>query len=109
MKYGVPRHRDPKTGEIYALCGLHVDDGMLSGNPKDPRFIKLQKEIDSRFNIKEWLDSAKDTVTLLGVEVKLEKGRVEKYIDKMKAMVVKNGEESLAGKELTESAVWYCS
>ena len=48
-----------KTGEIYALCGLRADDGMLSGNPKDPRFIKLKKEMDSRFNIKEWLELVK--------------------------------------------------
>ncbi|CAJ1453090.1 unnamed protein product [Effrenium voratum] len=85
--------QDPKTGGIYALRGLRVDNGMLCRNPKYPTFTK----IDSRFNSKEQLNLANKMETFLGVGVKIENGTVVgsmKHVSKMKPVPVKsNGEE----------------
>lgn len=39
-------------GACYAFCGLHVDDGFLCGDPKNPKFEQLRKAIDGEFNTK---------------------------------------------------------
>lgn len=53
-----------ENGKSWAVLCLHVDDGLLFGNPEDPRYQKLKKEINSRFRIKEW---KKVPMTFLGV------------------------------------------
>lgn len=39
-------------GACYAFCGLHVDDGFVCGDPKNPKFEQLRKAIDGEFNTK---------------------------------------------------------
>ena len=51
-------------GVSWAILCLHVDDGLLLGNPKDPRYVKLRSQINQRFRIKEW---KKIPMTFLGV------------------------------------------
>ena len=39
---------------LIAILSLYVDDGLLFGDPKDPRFVSVKKKVDSTFNIKHW-------------------------------------------------------
>ena len=61
-------------GKTWAICALHVDDGLLVGDDKDERFVKLREKINQRFNIKEWqfLEEGKP-LNFLGVELHKEK------------------------------------
>ena len=54
-------------GVSWAILCLHLDDGLLLGNPKDPRYVKLRDQINKRFRIKEW---KKIPMTFLGVGMK---------------------------------------
>ena len=40
------------TAGLIAILSLYVDDGLLFGDPKDPRFQRVKKKVDSTFNIK---------------------------------------------------------
>jgi hypothetical protein len=72
-------------GKTWAICALHVDDGLLVGDDKDERFVKLREKINQRFNIKEWqfLEEGKP-LNFLGVELHKEKDgftdRMDKYV-----------------------------
>ena len=57
-----------ENGKSWAILCLHVDDGLLFGDPADQRYQKLKKEIDSKFCIKEW---KKVPMTFLGVGLRL--------------------------------------
>eukprot|EP00435_Cladocopium_sp_Y103_P053694 s2591_g17.t1 len=69
----------------WAMCALHVDDGLLVGDNTDEKFVNLRKKIDQRFNIKEWqfLEEGKP-LNFLGVELHKEKDgftdRMDKYV-----------------------------
>ena len=43
-----------RAGQYWLV--LHVDDGLLLGDPNDPRFKALRQKINSMFQIKEWKD-----------------------------------------------------
>ena len=72
-------------GQTWAICALHVDDGLLIGDDKDERFVNLREKINKRFNIKEWqfLEEGKP-LNFLGVELHKEKegftDRMDKYV-----------------------------
>ena len=55
--------------EVYAFCGLHVDDGLFIGNPQNPKFDELKRAIDSVFNIKEWQVVGQQGTDYLGMKV----------------------------------------
>ena len=72
-------------GKTWAICALHVDDGLLVGDDKDERFVKLREKINQRFNIKEWQFLEEDKpLNFLGVELHKEKDgftdRMDKYV-----------------------------
>ena len=70
-----------ENGATWALLCLHVDDGLLLGDNKDPRFQRLKAQIDSLFKIKEWKEPP---FTFLGVDFKLENGC---FVDDMSSYV----------------------
>ena len=39
---------------LTAILSLYVDDGLLFGDPKGPRFVNVKRKVDSTFNIKHW-------------------------------------------------------
>ncbi len=45
--------KDPE-GQLCAMLTLHLDDGMLFGDVTNQTFLEARKEIDKRFNIKQW-------------------------------------------------------
>ena len=53
----------------WAILCLHVDDGLLMGDEKDPRFVKLKKSFDKLFTIKTWQQVP---MTFLGVDMEWE-------------------------------------
>ena len=55
--------------EVFAFCGLHVDDGFLCGNPRNPKFEELRKSIDQKFNIKAWENVGMKGTDYLGMKV----------------------------------------
>ena len=57
-------------GEVYAWCALHVDDGLFIGNPQEPLFEALRRNIDNHFNIKSWEELNEDGIDYLGMKVK---------------------------------------
>ena len=57
------------AGKTWALLVLHVDDGLLLGNLKDPRFQELRKQIDGMFKIKEWKEVTEKPQPFLGVSI----------------------------------------
>ena len=59
-------------GISWAILCLHVDDGLLLGDPNDSRFVKLKAQLNKLFKIKEWKETP---LTFLGVDLeKAEKG-----------------------------------
>ena len=94
-----------ENGLTWALLCLHVDDGLLFGDPADPRFLKLKDTINGLFNIKEW---KKIPFTFLAVD--LEHGEkpglwdsMVKYVKNMKVptMEPKAPDAKLEGRDLT--------
>ena len=74
-----------EKGTSYALCALHVDDGLLAGDEKDERFQAVKKGVNDRFQIKKWnYLTEKDKITFLGVDLHKETSgitdRMDKYI-----------------------------
>lgn len=74
-----------ENGTTWAICSLHVDDGLLVGCESDPRFIQLRERINQRFNIKEWKHlSPQEPLSFLGVEIHKEAegltDRMDKYV-----------------------------
>ena len=41
-------------GKLAGLCTLHVDDGLLYGDPRCPTFKAALAQLNRLFNIKEW-------------------------------------------------------
>ena len=56
-----------EKGKVWAILCLHVDDGLLCGDGKDPRYVQLKKDINSKFRIKEW---KKPPMQFLGVKLR---------------------------------------
>ena len=93
-------------GKSEAVCTLHVDDGMLAGDPSSKVFQQVLKAVDSRFNIKEWKIVGETPVDFLGCKVSLVNGvlidDMKLYVEKIQPMEVrKTGDELLDGKGLT--------
>lgn len=92
------------NGTSWAILCLHVDDGLLFGDPKDQRYIDLKAEINRRFKIKEW---KKPPMTFLGVGLRREdRGMVDdmsSYIKEIRLPDVKveNMGPALSEKETT--------
>ena len=59
--------------QAWALLNLHVDDGLLFGSEQDNRFLKLKKDINGMFTIKEWKSIP---LTFLGVDLKERHGEL---------------------------------
>ena len=55
--------------EVFAFCGLHVDDGLLIGNPQNPKFDQLRQAIDGVFNIKAWETVGSKGTDYLGMKI----------------------------------------
>ena len=51
----------------WAVLCLHVDDGLLLGSNRDPRFQELRRQIDGLFKIKEWKTMGDKPLQFLGV------------------------------------------
>lgn len=92
-------------GETKAVCTLHVDDGMLAGDPNSPTFKKLLKDINARFNIKEWKTIGKEPCDFLGCKVSRSSvGIVDcmaNYVAGIKPMPVEKGEKELDERQRT--------
>ena len=77
-----------ENGASYAMCALHVDDGLLAGREDDPRFHRIKEAITEAFQIKKWqkLEEGKP-LTFLGVEIFKEKigitDRMDRYIQEI--------------------------
>ena len=84
-------------GSSYALCALHVDDGLLVGREDDARFQAVKKTINDKFQIKKWnrLDMG-SPLTFLGVEIHKEKigitDRMDRYIREIETPEAPAGE-----------------
>ena len=94
-----------KNGSTQSVCTLHVDDGMLAGDPKSKEFQALLSKIDANFNIKEWKTVAEDPVDFLGCKV-FKKGEslvdcMKGYVLKIQPMKVEKGERPLNQAQTT--------
>ena len=62
-------------GVLVAILVLHVDDGMLFGDPQDRRYQDVRKAIDRNFNIKFWkVLGENNPITYLGLQWTLQSG-----------------------------------
>ena len=93
-----------EAGKSWAILALHVDDGLLVGDDRDPRFRALKKKIDGKFRIKEWKTLP---FTYLGVKMRSENGGVyddmSEYIKEIKVPEVTIGDPAapLTAHQLT--------
>ena len=93
-----------EAGKSWAILALHVDDGLLVGDDRDPRFRALKKKIDGKFRIKEWKTLP---FTYLGVRMRSENGGVyddmSEYIKEIKVPEVTIGDPAapLTAHQLT--------
>ena len=86
-------------GVTKVACALHVDDGILAGDPKSPEFVDVMKKINARFNIKEWQTLDEGGVDFLGCRV-MRRGNhivdsMKTYVEKIEPMKTTSGEEPL--------------
>ena len=90
-----------ENGRSWAILCLHVDDGLLFGDPADPRYQKLKKEIDSKFRIKEW---KKVPMTFLGVGLRLgqKSGLYDDMAQYIREIRVPDAPVKEMGEKLTE-------
>ena len=56
------------TAGLIAILSLYVDDGLLFGDPADPRFQRVKVKVDSTFNIKHWKSLGPEPVKYLGMQ-----------------------------------------
>ena len=81
------------TAGLIAIWSVYVDDGLLFGHPRDPRFQHIKKNVDSVFNIKHWKSLGPRPKKHLGMQWQtIEEGSVvslcfhmDEYIDNLKA------------------------
>ena len=77
---------------LIAILSLYVDDGLLFGDPKDPRFVHVKQKVDSTLNIKHWKTLGPQPEKCLGMQWQTihEDGAVslcihmDEYIDALK-------------------------
>ena len=62
------------AGAVQAICCMHVDDGLIAGNPQSEAYKQLLRKVDASFSIKEWKKVGKTPVTYLGMDMTCEKG-----------------------------------
>ncbi len=58
-----------KDGFSTVVCALHVDDGILAGDPQSEEFKLVYDKINERFNIKEWQVLGEKGADFLGCKV----------------------------------------
>ena len=90
--------------KVIAILCLHVDDGLFVTSPA--RMSAAQKEISSKFNIKEWQNMGDKPITFLGVSATKEgqcfKDNMAEYVEKIQPAEVKTGKaDRLAGDQLS--------
>ena len=56
------------TAGLIAILSLYVDDGLLFGDPADPRFQQVKVKVASTFNIKHWKSLGPEAVKHLGMQ-----------------------------------------
>lgn len=102
-----------ENGITWAICSLHVDDGLLVGCESDPRFIQLRERINQRFNIKEWKHlSPEEPLSFLGVEIHKETegltDRMDKYVAGIEppAAPKRSADDPLTEEEVTLKMRW---
>lgn len=92
----------------FAFCGLHVDDGFLAGDPKNPKFEALRQKINESFNIKSWDALGPKGVDYLGMKVRYFSDKnilvddMSEYVLKIVPMEPPKHKEKLTGEELTK-------
>ena len=98
-----------KAGRLIALLTLHVDDGMLFGNPVDKEYMKMREAINQNFKIKHWKAVGKEPVDYLGMqwvrrsdEVEINMDTYIKKIEKIKVDPKEDDERELSPHEETE-------
>ena len=71
--------------KVIAILCLHVDDGLFVTSPA--RMSAAQKEISSKFSIKEWQNMGDKPITFLGVSATKEgqcfKDNMAEYVEKI--------------------------
>lgn len=98
-----------QQGSVVAACCMHVDDGLLAGDPTSKEYQQLLKAIDQAFNIKEWKKLGTTPTTYLGMDVIYDQKKGE-IVDDMKLYVMKifpmeyeaKNEEKLSPKDTTK-------
>ncbi len=87
------------------VCALHVDDGILAGDPKSAVFKAVFEKINQRFNIKEWQTLGSQGVDFLGCKVHRYDGYIKDwmktYVSKIDAMPVTAGDGPLTDSQRT--------
>ena len=58
--------RRGRGGAVVAILCLHVDDGFIVADKAE--LVKIKKEFEGKFTVKEWQDLGKEPVTFLGVK-----------------------------------------
>ena len=100
-----------ENGVTWAICSLHVDDGLLVGGESDPHFIQLRERINQRFNIKEWKHlSPEEPLSFLGLKIHQEAegfnftDRMDKYVAGIEPPVApkRSADDPLAEEEVTQ-------
>ena len=56
------------TAGVIAILSLYVDDGLLFGDPADPRFQRVSVKVESTFNIRHWKSLGLEPVKYLGMQ-----------------------------------------
>ena len=46
--------RDKEDDKLRGIITLHVDDGLMFGDPKERTYKDARRKINEHFNIKEW-------------------------------------------------------
>ena len=94
-----------KDGLSTVVCALHVDDGILAGDPQSVEFQTVFKKINENFNIKEWQELGSVGVDFLGCKVfrnlKYIKDSMKTYVKKIEPMSATSGDAPLTEKERT--------
>ena len=75
-------------GSVVAACCMHVDDGLLAGDPASREYQALLKAVDQAFNVKEWKKLGSQPTSYLGMEVSYDREKGE-IADDMKLYVTK--------------------
>ena len=97
------------TAGLISVLSLYVDDGLLFGGPRNPRFQRTKKKVGSVFNIKHWMHLGSRPEKYLAMQWQtIEEGsavslciHMDEYIDNLKdaGLKVKRDSDRLLGAE----------